>query len=85
MVNAVKENLTRSYETHLQKLKDQALARSLESDALDVTLPGRGQESGSVHPRSDNKCHLVLGHLAVALHALQRIGHGWLLDIDAAA
>src|SRR5262245_51865674 len=38
--NRVKESLTQAHETVLAQKKEQALARSLAADALDVTLPG---------------------------------------------
>ena len=47
--NRVKEELTRSYETALEQMKDKALVRSLASDALDVTLPGRQVVRGRLH------------------------------------
>src|SRR3954447_25633834 len=39
--NQVKQALTRAYEEALAKEKERALERSLTSEALDVTLPGR--------------------------------------------
>jgi len=49
MANRVKEALTQAYELALAKQKEQALARSLAEDALDVTLPGRPVSRGRLH------------------------------------
>src|SRR6516165_11684225 len=38
--NRIKESLTQAFDAALAREKDKALARSLASDALDVTLPG---------------------------------------------
>jgi phenylalanyl-tRNA synthetase alpha chain len=48
-VNSVKEALTQAYDTALAREKEQALARSLTADALDVTLPGRPVARGRLH------------------------------------
>jgi phenylalanyl-tRNA synthetase alpha chain len=47
--NQVKEELTRVYEMALAEAKERALARSLESEGLDVTLPGRPSPRGRLH------------------------------------
>jgi phenylalanyl-tRNA synthetase alpha chain len=47
--NQVKEDLTRAYEAALAETKERALAKSLEADALDVTLPGRPSPRGRLH------------------------------------
>src|SRR5262245_45056853 len=47
--NQVKENLTRAYEARLAEMKERGLARSLSSQALDVTLPGRPVPRGRLH------------------------------------
>src|SRR5437660_12210819 len=48
-VNRLKVALTQAYESALEKQKEQALERSLTSDALDVTLPGRPVPRGRLH------------------------------------
>ena len=48
-VNRIKVALTSAYEQALAKEKDNALARSLSQDALDVTLPGRPVPHGRLH------------------------------------
>jgi phenylalanyl-tRNA synthetase alpha chain len=47
--NRVKEALLAAHERTLDRLKQEALARSLEADALDVTLPGRPAPRGRLH------------------------------------
>jgi phenylalanyl-tRNA synthetase alpha chain len=47
--NRLKVSLTDDYEKAVQKLKEQALEKSLTSDALDVTLPGRPVQRGRLH------------------------------------
>ena len=48
-VNRIKTALLAEYESKLEQLKAQALERSLTSDALDVTLPGRPVRRGRLH------------------------------------
>ncbi len=47
--NQVKETLERAHEGALAEKRELALARSLESEALDVTLPGRQPPRGRLH------------------------------------
>jgi phenylalanyl-tRNA synthetase alpha chain len=47
--NRIKEALTQAYEATLAREKDRALAQSLASEALDVTLPGRPVSHGRLH------------------------------------
>jgi phenylalanyl-tRNA synthetase alpha chain len=47
--NELKKKLTTAYEAALAADKERALARSLASDALDVTLPGRPARRGRLH------------------------------------
>jgi len=48
-VNRIKVALTAEYDARMEQLKAQALERSLTSDALDVTLPGRPVRCGRLH------------------------------------
>src|SRR5262245_50903025 len=48
--NQVKERLLAAYESALAREKDRALERSLSSEVLDVTLPGRPIPHGRLHP-----------------------------------
>jgi phenylalanyl-tRNA synthetase alpha chain len=47
--NRIKGTLEQAYEEALGREKEQALQRSLEADALDVTLPGRPVLRGRLH------------------------------------
>jgi phenylalanyl-tRNA synthetase alpha chain len=47
--NELKKKLTQAHETADAEMKERALARSLASDALDVTLPGRPARRGRLH------------------------------------
>jgi phenylalanyl-tRNA synthetase alpha chain len=48
--NQVKDNLTTAYETRRANLEALKLERSLASEVLDVTLPGRAMPRGRLHP-----------------------------------
>ncbi len=48
-VNRIKTALLADFEARTEQLKAQALERSLTSDALDVTLPGRPVQRGRLH------------------------------------
>jgi phenylalanyl-tRNA synthetase alpha chain len=47
--NQVKDTLTQAYEKKDSEMKEQKLARSLASERLDVTLPGREPSRGRLH------------------------------------
>jgi phenylalanyl-tRNA synthetase alpha chain len=47
--NQIKVTLTQAHEDKLAQVKEQALARSLSANALDVTLPGRRTTTGRLH------------------------------------
>ena len=47
--NELKKRLTQVYESKFAEEKERSLARSLASDALDVTLPGRPARRGRLH------------------------------------
>jgi phenylalanyl-tRNA synthetase alpha chain len=47
--NRIKEQLGQAYDEALARAKEQALALSLATESLDVTLPGRPQHQGRVH------------------------------------
>lgn len=49
-VNQAKLKLTTCYEAQRTTLNAQALANQLATEALDVTLPGRGSAGGGLHP-----------------------------------
>ncbi len=49
-VNAAKESVTASIEARHAVIASAAIAAKLAAETLDVTLPGRGQVSGGLHP-----------------------------------
>lgn len=49
-INRVKEALQQAFEARRQSLEAAALAARLSGGHVDVTLPGRGQRSGGLHP-----------------------------------
>jgi phenylalanyl-tRNA synthetase alpha chain len=50
IANQLKEKLTSDYEAKLAKQKELELERSLVTEVLDVTLPGRPTPRGRLHP-----------------------------------
>jgi phenylalanyl-tRNA synthetase alpha chain len=50
IVNRVKDELQALLQQRKTHLEEQALAAELSAQSLDVTLPGRGQQQGSLHP-----------------------------------
>jgi phenylalanyl-tRNA synthetase alpha chain len=49
-INDAKASIQAALEMHRIRLEQAALEEDLAKGAIDVTLPGRGQEPGSVHP-----------------------------------
>jgi phenylalanyl-tRNA synthetase alpha chain len=48
--NEIKQTLEAAYEARRETVRQEALARSLEEGAVDVTLPGRPVQRGRLHP-----------------------------------
>src|SRR4029453_16936545 len=49
-INEAKEALTAALDARRAELENEHLAAQLASDTVDVTLPGRGQNLGGLHP-----------------------------------
>ncbi|HEY6896338.1 MAG TPA: phenylalanine--tRNA ligase subunit alpha [Rhodocyclaceae bacterium] len=49
-INVAKEQVESALNGHREALRDAALQAQLAAEALDVTLPGRGQPGGGLHP-----------------------------------
>jgi phenylalanyl-tRNA synthetase alpha chain len=49
-VNAAKQALSEALDARKQQLEQADLAAKLAGEAVDVSLPGRGQEAGGLHP-----------------------------------
>ena len=54
-VNTIKQKVQALIEEREQVLQAQAIAGQLTKEAIDVTLPGRGQTYGSMHPVSKTR------------------------------
>ena len=52
VINTAKQAIEAAIEQRVAVLKESELARQLAAEALDVTLPGRGQRAGGLHPVS---------------------------------
>src|SRR5690554_5776421 len=50
IINAAKEQVQSGLNSRKQLLEEAALNEKLAAETLDVTLPGRGQQSGGLHP-----------------------------------
>ncbi len=51
-INQAKDEVQQALEARKQSLQEAALNARLEAEKIDVTLPGRGQVSGGLHPVS---------------------------------
>lgn len=49
-VNALKDGLEAAYSARLEALEAAKLAQDLESNALDISMPGRPRQVGGLHP-----------------------------------
>lgn len=50
LINQAKQQVQQAIEAKKAELEQAQVAAKLASESVDVTLPGRGQESGSIHP-----------------------------------
>lgn len=58
MVNQAKRDIALCIETKMLELKALELQRKLETETIDVTLPGRSKGRGSLHPVTQVKRHI---------------------------
>lgn len=49
-IHAVRESINTALTARQKELQEQALQAKLASETIDITLPGRGQQIGSIHP-----------------------------------
>ena len=49
-INEAKQVLTEALAAHKHTLEDSMLQKQLDSEQIDITLPARGQTTGSLHP-----------------------------------
>ncbi len=50
MINAAKEKVSQAIQVRKDSLEMAVLNQKLASETIDITLPGRGQETGGLHP-----------------------------------
>jgi phenylalanyl-tRNA synthetase alpha chain len=69
-INDAKAALTAAIEARHAELESQRIAVELSADALDVTLPGRGEAPGQLHPvtRTLRRMVTILGHAGFDVH-----------------
>ena len=69
-INDAKAALTAAIDARRSALESQHLAAQLSADALDVTLPGRGETPGQLHPitRTLRRMVTILGHAGFDVH-----------------
>jgi phenylalanyl-tRNA synthetase alpha chain len=69
-INTAKDALTSAIELRKQALDSARVAAELATQALDVTLPGRGQRIGNVHPvrRTLRRMVAILGAAGFEVH-----------------
>lgn len=58
LVNNVKREISLLIENKMQELKEKQLSEKLASERIDVTLPGRNKNSGSIHPVTQVKLRI---------------------------
>ncbi|MFQ6015158.1 MAG: phenylalanine--tRNA ligase subunit alpha [Anaerolineae bacterium] len=63
--NAIRLALQSAYETKMEVLKDEELARSLKEERIDITLPGRPLHLGHLHPttRTLREIYSIFGRM----------------------
>ena len=52
VINQAKQSVQQAIQAKKTALQDSALAEKLRSETIDVTLPGRGERIGGLHPVS---------------------------------
>ncbi len=69
-INEAKQALTETLEARRAELEARRLAAELAAESLDVTLPGRGQLPGAVHPvtRTLRRMVRILGRAGFEVH-----------------
>jgi len=69
-INAAKSTLATAIEARREALEAQQVAKQLVAEALDVTLPGRGEAPGHLHPvtRTLRRMVQILGHAGFDVH-----------------
>ena len=63
--NQVRQTLEEALEVRMKTLREKELAASLQSECIDITLPGRRPYQGRLHPSTENMKEIleVLSHM----------------------
>ena len=69
-INSAKETLTAALDARRDLLENARVAATLAADAIDVTLPGRGERAGQLHPvtRTLRRMVAILEHAGFDVH-----------------
>jgi phenylalanyl-tRNA synthetase alpha chain len=69
-INSAKASLTAALDARRDALEAERVAAALAADAIDVTLPGRGERAGQLHPvtRTLRRMVEILGHAGFDVH-----------------
>jgi len=57
-INVIKNNIEQSLQSKITEIKNIQVAKELAAQTLDVTLDGRGQKIGSLHPVTRVRCEV---------------------------
>jgi phenylalanyl-tRNA synthetase alpha chain len=69
-INSAKASLTAALDARRDALEAERIAAALAAEAIDVTLPGRGERAGQLHPitRTLRRMVEILGHAGFDVH-----------------
>ncbi len=64
-INLAKQSVQKALDAKKSALQDAELTRKLATESIDITLPGRGQQRGGLHPvtRMLNRIHLLFSQI----------------------
>ena len=71
VINTAKQAVQAALDTRKQQLETADLDAQLRAEALDISLPGRGQDSGGLHPITR-----TLKRIEEGLELLAKVRHG---------
>ncbi|MCZ6498092.1 MAG: phenylalanine--tRNA ligase subunit alpha, partial [Gammaproteobacteria bacterium] len=70
IINEAKQALTAAIKTRRNALEEERIQATLQADGLDVSLPGRGHVSGTLHPvtRTLRRMQRIFAHAGFEVH-----------------
>ncbi len=70
IINAAKQDLTTAIQARQNVLEEERIRATLAADSLDVSLPGRGHASGTLHPvtRTLRRMQRIFAHAGFEVH-----------------